>query len=124
VLIGESQLEARAAKFGRDVLAIGEAASRRFGGPRVAGQLLDAATSIGANYRASRRARSRAEFVAKLGIVNEEADEAVYWLDYIADAGLASGPELARLRGEARELRAIFAAAYRTARERRRRPPE
>jgi four helix bundle protein len=118
------ELEARAAKFGRDVRAVAEAASRRFGGARVATQLLDAATSVGANYRASRRARSRAEFVAKLGIVNEEADEAVYWLDYIADTGLACGPQLENLRAEARELRAIFAAAYRTARGRRRRPPD
>jgi four helix bundle protein len=64
----------------------------------------------------------RAEFVARLGIVNEEADESVYWLDFIAETGSASGSQLETLRTEAQELRAIFATAYRTARSRRDRP--
>jgi four helix bundle protein len=109
-------LEARAAAFARRVFTLCQAVRERPLGRRPADQLLDCATSVGANYRASARARSRAEFVAKLGTVAEEADEAVYWLEFVAGTGLASGDELAHLLGEAVELRAIFAAAYRTAR--------
>src|SRR5262245_1543812 len=59
----------------------------------VARQLASAATSISANYRAARRARSRAEFVAKLGLVAEEADEAEHWLDVLRESGAGSGSE-------------------------------
>ncbi len=53
------------------------------GGRGPSGQLVDCATSIGANYRATSRSRSRAEFVAKLTVVVEEADEAVFWLEFV-----------------------------------------
>ena len=86
------------------------------GGMNPATQLQDCATSAAANYRAAGRARSRKEFVAKLGIVNEEADEMVFWLEFMRESALASGDELTRLLGEACELRAIFAASYATAR--------
>ena len=69
-----------------------------------------------ANYRASARARSRAEFVLKLGIVNEEADESVYWLELMRDGNIGNRKEVGLLLPEAKELRAIFAASYRTAR--------
>jgi four helix bundle protein len=83
-------------------------------------QLLRASSSAAANYRASGRARSRKEFVAKLGVVNEEADEAVFWLEYLGGVQCGAGAEHDRLHAEARELRAIFAAAYATARSNRR----
>ena len=76
-----------------------------------------AASSVAANYGASGRARTPKEFVAKIGVVNEEADESVYWLEYIRDTNLSSGPQLRTLYDEAKELRAIFAASYGTARE-------
>lgn len=79
-------------------------------------QLLKAATSMSANYRAARRGRSRAEFIAKLGIVVEEADETVYWLEFLRDGRIATD---AALLTEARELCAIFTAALGTARTRR-----
>lgn len=82
----------------------------------VADQLMAAATSAAANYRASARARSRAEFVAKIGIVNEESDESVYWLELMADSNIGDRRTVGLLLPEARELRAIFAASYRTAR--------
>jgi len=72
---------------------------------------------VAANYRASGQARSPKEFVAKIGVVNEEADESVYWLEYIRDTNLSSSPQLRTLYDEAKELRAIFAASYGTARE-------
>lgn len=86
------------------------------GGRGPAEQLVDSATSVGANYRATSRARSRAEFVSKLGIVVEEADETVYWLEFAARVGLGDEAVADELLAEARELRAIFAASYATAR--------
>src|SRR6476659_28249 len=79
-------------------------------------QLLKSGTGESANYHAACRARSRAEFIAKLGVVVEEADETEHWLDLIKEAELASGAELNWLMGEAAELRAIFNASLVTAR--------
>jgi four helix bundle protein len=84
-------------------------------------QLLCAATSVSANYHATNRARSRAEFVAKLGIVLEEADESEHWLDVMTQTDIARGEEVDWLRDESRQLRAIFAQAVRTARANQRR---
>ena len=91
---------------------------------RLAVQLQDAATSVAANYHAACRARSRAEFIAKLSIVVEEADESVLWLNTIQKSGLAAGDELAALQQEAAELLSIFSASRKTASARRgKRPP-
>ena len=78
-------------------------------------QLLRAGTSVGANYRAACRARSRAEFVAKLGIVLEESDEAVFWLELLIEAGIANPDKLRPLMKEADELTSIFVASLCTA---------
>ena len=82
-------------------------------------QLSRCATSVGANYRAACRARSRAEFISKLGIVVEEIDEAVYWLELATRSGLTSPANSQDLLDEAQQLRAIFAASYGTARKNR-----
>ena len=79
-------------------------------------QLLRCGTSIGANYRAACRARSRAEFVSKLGIVVEEADETMYWLELLADASIIPAAKLKLLYKETSELTAIFTAARQTTR--------
>src|SRR5438105_3396407 len=76
---------------------------------RIGGQLVDSGTSVAMNYRAARRGRSRAEFIAKLGIVVEEADESVGWLELITALHLSKSSELDWLAGESRELLAIFA---------------
>jgi four helix bundle protein len=80
-------------------------------------QLLRAATSVGANYRAAGRARSKAEFVAKIGIVVEEADETIFWLECLMESGIVKPDLLRDLLAEANELVAIFAASQRTARQ-------
>ena len=80
-------------------------------------QLLKSGTGESANYHAACRARSRAEFIAKLGVVVEEADETEHWLDLIKETELVCGAELNWLIGEAAELRAIFKASLLTARE-------
>ena len=80
-------------------------------------QLLRSATSVAANYRAACRARSRAEFAAKIGLVVEEADETVFWLELLLDAEIVSKNSVDGLLAEANELLAIFAASQRTARK-------
>ena len=81
-----------------------------------ADQLSRCASSVGANYRAACRARSRAEFVAKLGLVVEEIDEAVYWLQFVTQSQMVTTAESTECLDEAEQLRAIFAASYGTAR--------
>ena len=87
---------------------------------RLGAQYLDAATSVAANYRAARRGRSHDEFTAKLGLVSEEADESVFWLERMASAGIVGSEPPASLLQEALELAKIFYASSRTARSRRR----
>ena len=71
-------------------------------------QLLKAGTSVGANYREANRARSKAEFRAKIGIVEQESDESLYWLEILKESGIAKGKLLDELLVEADELVAIF----------------
>lgn len=86
------------------------------GEARVIGnQILRSGTSVAANYRAVCRARSRAEFIAKMGIVVEEADETVFWLELLVDTGIVAANKLEELNKEANELLAMFASAQRTA---------
>ena len=78
-------------------------------------QVLRSGTSVAANYRAVCRARFKAEFVAKIGIVVEEADETVFWLELLIETGILEAKLLNSLLSEAQELLAIFAASQRTA---------
>jgi hypothetical protein len=71
---------------------------------------------MAANYRAAGRSRSKAEFIAKMGVVVEEADETVFWLEMLVDSGLVSATKLKNLQTEANELLAVFAASRGTAR--------
>lgn len=79
-------------------------------------QLLRSGTSVGANYRASCRARSQADFVAKMGIVEEEADESIYWVELLVDAGVVNSNAVAELLDEANQITAIVVSSIRTAR--------
>jgi four helix bundle protein len=83
----------------------------------ISDQLLRSSTSMAANYRAACRARSRQEFLAKISLVIEEADESAFWLELMADAELVSAVRLCNLRSEANELVAIFNASRITARK-------
>ena len=85
---------------------------------RIAPQLIDAATSVHANYRASCKARTRAEFVAKMGIVAEEADESEAWLAILLELEIGATDDLQSFRREAEELTSIFTASFRTSRDR------
>lgn len=80
-------------------------------------QIVRSGTSVGANYRAACRARSRADFISKITIVEEETDETLYWLELTEQAGLIAPDKLTDLKKEAVELTAIFTRSGRTAKE-------
>ncbi|HMH46053.1 MAG TPA: four helix bundle protein [Pyrinomonadaceae bacterium] len=82
-------------------------------------QMLRSGTSVAANYRAVCRARSKAEFIAKVGVVVEESDETVLWLELLVDTQIVSISRMTKLLAEANELLAIFAASQHTARMKR-----
>jgi four helix bundle protein len=78
-------------------------------------QIARAGTSAAANYRAACKARSRAEFIAKIGVAEEEADEVQFWLELMCEDNMLPASRLADLQQEARELIAIFAASRKSA---------
>ena len=82
-------------------------------------QFLRSATSVGANYRSACRGRSKADFISKITVVEEEADECCYWLDLMEESGIATKAQLTWLQTEANELTAIFTATGKTARNNR-----
>ena len=84
----------------------------------IGNQLLRAGTSVGANYRSALRGKSRADFIAKMGIVEEECDEALYWMQMLIEAGIVKPSRLDRLMREASEIIAIVVSSIRTARAR------
>ena len=84
----------------------------------IARQLLRSATSVGANYRSACRARSRADFISKIGVVEEEADETLYWLELLSESKLVKPESIQGLITEVQELVAIFTASGRTAKRR------
>jgi len=110
------ELKKRTFEFGSRVIAAVEALPKTETGRILGRQLLRAGTSVGANYRAAARARSRADFVAKLGVVEEECDESAYWMEMIIDRKLLKPRRVNDLLAEANELLAITVASIKTAR--------
>jgi len=109
-------LKERTMLFAMNVLRLIDRFPETPGAKVIAYQLAKCSTSVGANYRSSCNARSRAEFIAKLGTVVEEAEESVYWLDIINRLQLVPGLEPKNLLQESIELRAIFSRSLGTAR--------
>jgi four helix bundle protein len=107
----------RAKAFALRVIKMSQALPRTREANVISQQILRSATSMAANCRAAGRSRSKAEFVAKLGVVIEEADETVFWLEMLVDGGFVRPRRLEKLQTEANELIAIFAASRRKAKE-------
>jgi four helix bundle protein len=112
--VKKAELLARTKGFALRVLKLVDRMPRTTAGRALAAQLVRSGTSIGANYRAACRGRSRAEFASKIGTVAEDADESLYWLELISEGGLLPESQLSFLMQEADELTAIFTAARRT----------
>jgi four helix bundle protein len=111
-----TDLVRRTRAFALHCLRVADALPRCPGARAVASQLSKSGTSVAANYRAAQRARSKAEFRAKLQIALEEVDESHFWLGLIIEAGYLSPPSLRVLEQEAHELTAILVASLKTAR--------
>ena len=110
-----ADLKARTKRFALRVMKLVDAIPRTIQGRAIANQIIRSATSVAANYRAACRARSRSEFIAKLGVVEEEADETAFWLELIIDSGLLTEARSHPLLTEAGELVAIMAASRKSA---------
>ncbi|MHC4986552.1 MAG: four helix bundle protein [Planctomycetota bacterium] len=110
------KLEVRTREFARRVIRVCQALPKGAVADVLGRQLLRSGTSVGANYRAACRGRSRAEFVAKMGIVEEELDESLYWMGLICDEKLVNPRRLNPLMAEADELLAMTVASIKTAR--------
>ena len=107
----ENELKARTKLFARRVIHLCSKLPNTVVGRVIAGQLLRAGTSVGANYRAACRGRSKAEFAAKLGTVEEEADECAYWMELIIEEQLMSPARVLPLHDEAEALMKIAASS-------------
>jgi four helix bundle protein len=114
--VTQVDLKDRTRAFALAIIRLVEELPRSRSGDVLGNQLLRAGTSVGANYRAACRARSRREFLAKLGVVEEEADEAQFWLELVLERSLADQARTSSLLNEARQLVAIAVASIRTAR--------
>jgi four helix bundle protein len=102
-------LKLRTKQFALRVLKLVGALPKTVAGRAVASQLVRAGTSVAANYRAACRGRSKAEFIAKLGTVEEEADESAFWMELIIENGMLSQRSVGPLLAEANELTKIMA---------------
>ena len=109
-----AELKNRTQYFALRIIKLVEALPRNKTGEVIGRQILRSATSVGANYRAACRARSKADFISKITIVEEEADESLYWLELIEKSGLIEHEKLSELIKEADELVAIFVSSGKT----------
>jgi|SRR5438876_10920921 len=114
----ESDLKKRTKAFALRILKLVDALPKTTVGRALASQIVRSGTSIAANYAAC-RARSTADFIAKMGIVEEEADETLFWLELLEESELVSATKLAAIKQEANELIAITIASIKTARRNR-----
>ena len=112
--LNREELQQRTKQFGLRVMKLCDALPRSHSANVIADQLLRSATSVSANYRSACRARSSADWINKLGVVIEEADESAYWLELIIEGKLLSVVKVAALLKEADELTAIFTASQMT----------
>lgn len=113
--MNENDLKKRTKQFGLRVIKLVESLPNSQTGRVIGNQLLRSGLSVGANYRAACRGRSKADFVAKAGISLEEADECLYWMEMLQEAGVVPLEKMKDLMKETDELVAIFTASIKTA---------
>jgi four helix bundle protein len=117
--VSEPDLKKRTKAFALRVLKLVDAWPKTTSGRALAAQLVRSGTSVAANYRAARRAKSPAHFLSKLGDVEEEADDTLFWLELLEEAEIVPTKRLSALKNEADELVAIVVASINTAKKRR-----
>ncbi len=111
----EQEMITRTKQFALRIMKLVGAVPKNVQGRAIAAQLMRSGTSVAANYRAACKARSKAEFISRLGTVEEEADESAFWLELIIEGGLLSEKRIRSLLTEACELVAITASSRKTA---------
>lgn len=115
----KEELKRRTKQFALRVIRLTESLPKGQTAAVIGRQLLRSATSVGANYRAACRAKSTADFISKMGTVEEEADESLYWMELLVEAGIVKEERVSSLMKESDELVAITVASINTAKRRR-----
>ena len=115
----QSDLKKRTKAFALRILKLVDALPKTTAGRALASQIVRSGTSVAANYRAACRARSIADFIAKMGLVEEEADETLFWLELLEESELVTAAKVTAIKEEANELIAITVASIKTARRNR-----
>ena len=113
----QEEMKKRTKDFAKRVINLCRQLPETREGRLIANQIFRSGTSVGANYRAACRARSKADFIAKLGIVLEETDESLYWLEILSETQIVKADLLEPLMEEASELVAIFVTSLKTAKD-------
>jgi four helix bundle protein len=113
----KDELKTRTRQFALIIIRLVEDLPDTKAGNTIANQIIRSGTSAGANYRAACRARSQADFISKITIVEEECDETLFWLELIDEANLLKKEKLLDALKEADELTAIFTSSGKTARQ-------
>jgi four helix bundle protein len=109
------ELKTRTKAFALRIIKLTEAIPHNISGKAMATQIVRRGTAVAANYRATCRSRSKAEFIARIGVVEEEADETALWLELLAESGLVKARRLELLLNEANDLTATMAASRKSA---------
>lgn len=112
----QSYLKERTKSFALDIIKLVESLPKGRTADVIGRQLLDAGTSVGANYRAACRARSSADFISKMGIVEEETDETMYWMELLVEAKVVQQNDISNLLEEANQILAMTVSSIKTAR--------
>ena len=115
--MNNEQLKTRTNQFALRVIRLVEALPQTKTANVIGGQLIRSGTSVGANYRAASRARSQADFIAKMGIVEEEADESIYWMELLIECDLVKQNLLDDLLSETDQILAMVVASINTAKQ-------
>jgi len=110
-------MKQRTKEFAKRIMKVCRELPRNEEGRLIRNQLFRSGTSVGANYRAACRGRSKADFISKIGIVLEESDESLYWLEIIAETGIMKQRRLGPLMDEAAQLVSIFVVSLNTAKK-------
>ena len=113
----KDELKLRTKQFAINIIKLVEDLPNTKAGNTIGNQIIRSGTSVAANYRSACRARSNADFISKITIVEEECDETLFWIELIMDSGLLKKDRLTDMIREANELTAIFTATGRTAKQ-------
>jgi four helix bundle protein len=114
--LNQNYLKERTKRFALEIIKLVEKLPKEKTSDILGRQLLAAGTSAGANHRAACRARSSPDFISKMGIVEEEADESIYWMELLIDCGLIRKDEMSDLLNDANQILAMTVSSIKTAR--------